>query len=76
MIRKGGGGDDDQSGETADGTGIRPRTTYQFTLEQIEAMKRQAVLDAKEKSERGDGEGSTEHIQERMGSETGNVRRE
>lgn len=25
------------------------RTTYQFTLEQIEAMKRQAVLDAKEK---------------------------
>ena len=24
------------------------RTTYQFTLEQIEAMKRQAVLDAKE----------------------------
>ena len=25
------------------------RTTYQFTLEQIECMKRQAVLDAKEK---------------------------
>lgn len=25
------------------------RTTYQFTLEQIESMKRQAVLDAKEK---------------------------
>ena len=33
------------------------RTTYQFTLEQIEAMKRQAVLDAKEKNERGDREG-------------------
>ena len=32
------------------------RTTYQFTLEQIESMKRQAVLDAKEKMK--------EHIQE------------
>lgn len=30
------------------------RTTYQFTLEQIEAMKRQAILDA---NERGDREG-------------------
>lgn len=36
------------------------RTTYQFTLEQIEAMKRQAVLDAKEKMK----EEIDEHIQE------------
>ena len=36
------------------------RTTYQFTLEQIESMKRQAVLDAKEKMK----EEIDEHIQE------------
>lgn len=36
------------------------RTTCEFTLEQIEAMKRQAVLDAKEKMK----EEIDEHIQE------------
>lgn len=40
------------------------RTTYQFTLEQIEAMKRQAVLDAKEKMKEEIAKEIDEHIQE------------
>ena len=40
------------------------RTTYQFTLEQIEAMKRQAVLDAKEKMKAEITKEIDEHIQE------------
>ena len=40
------------------------RTTYQFTLEQIEAMKRQAVLDAKEKMQEELAKEIDEHIQE------------
>lgn len=40
------------------------RTTYQFTLEQIEAMKRQAVLDAKEKMKQEIAKEIDEHIQE------------
>ena len=40
------------------------RTTYQFTLEQIEAMKRQAVLDAKEKMKEEIAKEINEHIQE------------
>ena len=40
------------------------RTTYQFTVEQIEAMKRQAVLDAKEKMKEEITKEIDEHIQE------------
>ena len=40
------------------------RTTYQFTLEQIESMKRQAVLDAKEKMKEEIAKEIDEHIQE------------
>ena len=40
------------------------RTTYQFTLEQIEAMRRQAVLDAKEKMKEEIAKEINEHIQE------------
>ena len=40
------------------------RTTYQFTLEQIEAMKRQAVLDAKEKMKDEIAKEIDGHIQE------------
>ena len=40
------------------------RTTYQFTLEQIECMKRQAVLDAKEKMKEEIAKEIDEHIQE------------
>ena len=39
------------------------RTTYQFTLEQIEAVKRQAVLDAKEKMKEEITKEIDEHIQ-------------
>ena len=43
------------------------RTTYQFTLEQIEAMKRQAVLDAKEEEwKQREQEMSGENEQERI----------
>ena len=45
------------------------RTTYQFTLEQIEAMKRQAVLDAKEKMKEEIAKEINEHIQEEWNSE-------
>ena len=40
------------------------RTTYQFTLEQIEAMKHQAVLDAKKKMKEEITKEIDEHIQE------------
>ena len=45
------------------------RTTYQFTLEQIESMKRQAVLDAKEKMKEEITKEIDEHIKKNGNSE-------
>lgn len=53
------------------------RTTYQFTLEQIEAMKGQAVLDAKEKmKEEIAKEIAGAHPRRMETARTGYVRRE